>query len=227
VQQAIVDVTPALTAQPVKRAKDWLGGLGDELLSAVLVYGYPALGLILLLGALGLPLPTGLATAVAGSLVAQGQLNGMLAGAVVLLASIAGDMAGYVLGRLLSDEFLKRRGYWVGYTPARRERVERLFDRSGALTILLSRTLISHVSSVVNLLAGISRYRKTEFLAFTALGRIIWSSAYLSLGYAVGGDLDAATGFLGNLSGLLLTLAILTGGIVALRQSGTRVCIQP
>ncbi len=35
------------------------GGLTDRILSALLIYGYPALALTLLLGAIGLPLPIG------------------------------------------------------------------------------------------------------------------------------------------------------------------------
>jgi membrane protein DedA with SNARE-associated domain len=47
------------------------------------------------------------------------------------------------------------------------------------------------------------------FLALTLLGRLLWTSAYLGLGYAVGPDPEAATSFLANLSGLLVSLAVL------------------
>ena len=48
------------------------GGLTDRILSALLIYGYPALALTLLLGAIGLPLPIGVAAVLAGSLAALG-----------------------------------------------------------------------------------------------------------------------------------------------------------
>ena len=38
------------------------------MLAAVLIYGYSALGLTILLGSIGLPVPDGFATTVAGSL---------------------------------------------------------------------------------------------------------------------------------------------------------------
>jgi hypothetical protein len=41
------------------------GGLTDRILSALLIYGYPALAATLLLGAIGLPLPIGVATILA------------------------------------------------------------------------------------------------------------------------------------------------------------------
>jgi membrane protein DedA with SNARE-associated domain len=220
VQQAVVDVVPARTTEPEGESTGWWSAVGDALLSALLVYSYPALGLILLLGALGLPLPTGLSTAVAGSLAAQGRLSWLWASSVAVTASVLGDVAGYGLGRVLGREFLEGRGRWFGYTPTRRARAEWLFDRWGLLTVLLSRTLVSHVSGVVNLAAGVSRYRLFAFLPFAIVGRLLWTSGYFGLGYGVGGDLEAATDFLKNLTGFLVSLAILVGlGAATFRRS--------
>lgn len=220
VQHAIVDVVPARTTGGGGESTGWLGAIGDELLAALLVYSYPALGLILLLGALGLPFPTGLSTAVAGSLAAQGRLSWLWASAVAVTASVLGDVAGYGLGHVLGREFLERRGRWFGYTPARRAHIGLLFDRWGVLTVLLSRTLVSHVSGMVNLAAGVSRYRLPEFLAFAIVGRLVWTSGYLGLGYGAGGDWEAATDLLKNVTGFLVLLAILVGlGLATFRRS--------
>lgn len=210
-QQALVAVAPSLAAPRDGKTTGWLGEIGEEFLAALLLYGYPALGLTLLLGALGLPLPTGVSTVLAGSLAAQARMSWLWAGTVGVAALVLGDIIAYVLGRGLGREFLERRGRWLGYTPARRDRVERLFDRWGVLTVLLSRTLVSHLSSVVSLLAGVSRYRLVEFLMYAVVGRLLWTSAYMGLGYAVGSDLDAAAGFLQNLTGFLVSLAMFAG----------------
>jgi membrane protein DedA with SNARE-associated domain len=221
VQQAVVEVVPARTTERGGESSGWLGATGDVLLSGLLVYSYPALGLILLLGALGLPFPTGLSTAVAGSLAAQGRLSWLWASSVAVTASVLGDVAGYGLGHVVGREFLERRGRWLGYTPARRAHIELLFNRWGILTVLLSRTLVSHVSGVVNLAAGMSRYRLFAFLPFAILGRLLWTSGYLGLGYGVGGDLEAATDLLKNVTGFLVFLAILVGlGVATFRRPG-------
>lgn len=220
VQRAVVDVAPAVTTNRDDTSPGWLGTIGGELLAALLVYRYPALGLTLLLGAVGLPLPTGLSAAVAGSLVAQARMSWLGASTVAVTASVLGDLAGYGLGRVLGGEFLERRGRWFGYTPAGRARVQRLLDRWGILTVLLSRTLVSHLSSVVNVLCGVSRCRLPQFLAFAVIGRLMWTSAYLGLGYAVGGDLDAAADSLENLTGLAVSLAVLAGlGLGTVREN--------
>ena len=41
------------------------------------------------------------------------------------------------------------------------------------------------------------------------LGRLIWTAAYLGLGYEIGGNIDAASQFLANLSGLVIALGVL------------------
>jgi membrane-associated protein len=185
------------------------GGLTDRILPALLIYGYPALALTLLLGAIGLPLPIGLAAVLAGSLVALGNLRWDWAGLIAVAASFAGDMIAYGIGRAVSDGLLARHGRWIGYSPQRRDNIKGLLQRWGGITVIVSRTLTSSLSSVVSIFAGVSRYRFSHFLGFALFGRLIWTSAYLGLGYGIGGNIDAASQFLANLSGLLIALGVL------------------
>jgi membrane protein DedA with SNARE-associated domain len=223
VQRAVVEAAPSGSVARSSQGASWLAAVGDEFLAALLAYGYPVLGLTLLLGAIGLPVPTGLSAALAGSLAARGSMSWAWSAMVAVTASVVGDAVGYGLGRALSRQFLERHGRWLGYTPARRERVALLFDRWGGLGVLLSRTLVSHLSAVLNLLAGAGRYRLSAFLAYTVVGRILWTSAYLGLGYAVGASLEAAAGFLTNLSLLFVSLAVLVAsGFAAFMQSPQR-----
>jgi membrane protein DedA with SNARE-associated domain len=214
-QLAVAGMTPPEPAQQKDEA-GWFGWLSDEFLSALLAYGYPVMALILLFGAIGLPVPTGLSVTLAGSLTALGRMDWFAAMVIAVGASILGDVVGYGLGRLLGQQFLERHGRWFGYTDARRIRLQTLFDRWGAWTILVTRTLASHLSSVLSLLAGLARYRLSVFVAFDIVGRVMWTSAYFGLGYLIGGDLEAATGFLTNLSGLLISLTLLMAAILVI-----------
>ena len=215
-QRAIAGIAPDVRSDRASKESSWLGAIGDTCLAAVLTYGYPALGLTILLGSIGLPLPDGIATTVAGSLAAQGRMSWAWAGAITVVASVLGDVVGYGLGRVLNREVLDRHGRWLGYTPERSLRVKLLFEQWGSLTVLITRTFVSYLSSVVSLLAGAARYRLSEFIALTILGRLIWTSAYLGLGYGAGADLEAAAGFLTNVSALLLALVLLAAsGMVA------------
>jgi membrane protein DedA with SNARE-associated domain len=219
VQRTIADIAPGVRSDRTNETSSWLGTIGEEVLTALLVYGYPVLGLTLFLCAIGLPLPDGVATTVAGSLVAQGRMDWVWAGTIAMMAAIVGDAAGYGLGRLLGREVLERHGRWLGYTTARRERVQLLFDRWGSLTVFITRTFMSYLAAVASVLAGMSHYRLSKFLAIALVGRVIWTAAYLGLGYGIGSDWEAATSFLTSLSAFLLSLVVLMGaGVVA---SGT------
>jgi membrane-associated protein len=220
VQRAIAAVPSVPLEPPGEEPTGWFGAASDWVVSAVLAYGYPALALSLLLGALGVPLPSGLSMVVAGSLAAQGQMRWDVLVTVTTAASVAGDLAGYGIGHMLGRGFLERRGHWLGLTAARRAGVERLFDRWGVLGVLLSRSLVSVLSSAVNLVAGAGRYRLGTFVAVGIIGRLLWSSAYLGLGYFASGGLEPATDFLRTLTGLLISLALLTWAGLALRAAG-------
>jgi membrane-associated protein len=221
VQQVLVGLIPAPRAGSASAGESGPGNLGQEMLAAVLAYGYPVLGLVLLLGALGVPLPDGLATVVAGSLAASGKLDWTATAAVALSACVAGDLVGYGLGRLLDAEVLIRRGAWLGYNAVRHARVQAMLDRWGALTVLLTRTMAASLSGPVNLVAGAARYRLRDFAAQALAGRLAWTGAYLAIGYVAGPDLDAASSFLLNFSLLLIMLAVFTGSSLALARRRT------
>jgi membrane protein DedA with SNARE-associated domain len=209
VQQIIADAASANSAQDMPSSTSWLEWLEEQFLAALLVYGYPILALIFLLGAIGLPLPTGLSATIAGSLSALGRMDLLIACLIAITASVLGDLAAYGLGRTGSRRFLARWGPWIGYMPKLQARAEALFERWGGLAVLLTRTLMSHLSSIVSLLAGLHRYRMYPFLAFAALGRVIWTFAYMGLGYVLAGDIEAAADFLKNVTGLLLSFSVL------------------
>lgn len=173
VQRAIAELR---RTRPSPSAGDpptsWLSALGDELIAALLVYGYPALGLTLFAGAVGLPLPSGLSMVVAGSLAGQGHLSWWWASTVAVVASVLGDVTGYGLGWLAGRGLLAQRGRWIGLTPSRLGQVEVLFNRWGALSVVLSRSLLSFLSSAVNLLAGAGRYPMRVFVPSAVVGRV-------------------------------------------------------
>jgi membrane protein DedA with SNARE-associated domain len=137
---------------------------------------------------------------------AVGDMSVIPAVTIAIGASVAGDVIGYEIGRYATARFLAREGRWIGFTANRRDRVDVLFHRWGGLTVFLTRTLVSHLSSIASLLAGISRYRFWAFLAYATVGRALWTAAYFSLGYLIGNDIEAAGIFLGHMTGLLLAL---------------------
>src|ERR1035438_8945895 len=93
--------------------------MNNQLLSAVSLYGAPALFAIVAIAAIGVPLPITLLLIVAGSLVSQGAMNPWWAIGAASAGSILGDQAGYAIGR------------WGG--PALITRFNGLFGRPAGL----------------------------------------------------------------------------------------------
>jgi membrane protein DedA with SNARE-associated domain len=184
------------------------GESDESWLSAVLAYSYPALAAILLLGAVGAPVPTGFATVLAGALAADGGMAWPLATAIAVSASVCGDLVGYGVGRFAGKSFVDRYGRYLGYAGERKARIETLFARWGGVTVFLTRTLVSHMSSVASVLAGLSRYAFLGFIVFAVAGRVVWTAAYFGAGYWVGTDLEASSSFLESVTGLVISLGV-------------------
>lgn len=180
-----------------------LTDLGDQLLADMLAYGYPILGLTLLLGAVGVPVPASLVATVAGTLLAQGELHLEPTLAVALVACLAGDLVGYGIGRFGGDQFARRHGRWLGVGSKRLSQVEVLFHRWAAPTLLLSRTLVAIVAPAVNLLAGACSLNVRTFLAYDVLGRLAWIAIFMGLGYAFAGNSEIAADFASSVSGVV------------------------
>jgi membrane-associated protein len=166
--------------------------------------GYRVLAIILFSGALGLPLPSGLATGIAGSMVARGELSWAATILVGTIASVLGDIIGYELGRAVGVRVIGGAARWIGLSGARMARAETLFSRWGMLSLFLSRTILSGVSSPINVVAGMTHYARGRFLAYDLGGRLLWTLGYLALGYAF----EQYTGLLIDLFDSLWGLAI-------------------
>ncbi len=128
----------------------------------------------MLLGAIGLPLPIWVTAVLAGSLAALRNLRWEWAAAIAVIASLAGDIVAYAIGRAVSENLLVRHGRWVGYSEERRRQIQRLLRRWGGVTvIIISRTWTSSLSSIVKLFADIGRYGFAHFLNFALAGQLI------------------------------------------------------
>jgi membrane-associated protein len=184
-----------------------MSDLTDALLTAVLAYGALALGLALLVAALGIPLPATLLLLASGAFVRQGMLVGPLALGLALLGSVLGDSGSYCLGRCGGALVLKHvegRALW--------HQARAGFERRGALAIFLTRFILTPLALPTNLIAGSSRYTYGRFLLFDVLGELVWIALYGGLGYAFADQWETLSDLAGNLTGALIGLLALVAG---------------
>lgn len=195
-----------------------MSDISDTLLTAVLVYGAPVLGLALLIAALGIPLPATLLLLASGAFARQGMFNAPLAVGLGLLGSVLGDSGSYCLGRCGGALVLKHVAGRVSWQQARAT-----FERRGALAIFLTRFLLTPLALPTNLIAGSSGYLYRRFLALDVLGEATWIALYGGLGYLFADQWETLSDLAGNLSGALIgLLALILGGMLVYRARRRR-----
>lgn len=190
----------------------------ETALSLVAEYGAVIVGLCAYLSCLLVPIPTALVMLAAGGFVAAGDLDAVTVWAMALGAAILGDQTGYWIGRRTGAALLPR----LSARPSRAallSRAERFVARHGGLGVFLSTWLFAPLGPWVNLVAGGTGLGWLRFTLWDAAGEAIWVTGYLSLGYLFGDRIDALSGLLGNLSGLLVAGVITAGlGLVLWRR---------
>jgi len=190
-----------------------LADLSNQLLAGMLTHGYAVLALVLVLAAIGVPLPASLVATVAGTLLAEGELDLVPTLVVAVGACLVGDMAGFGIGRLGGREIARRHGRWFGIGATRMSEAEALFRRWSGPTLFLSRSLLAIIGSAINLLAGASHLRFPIFVGYALLGRVLWVAVFVGLGYAFASSAAKAADFASSLSGLvgIAGVAVLLG----------------
>jgi len=181
--------------------------MSDFLLTQVINYGAPILGLIVFIGALGAPFPGTVIVIAVGAFSRQGYLAWPTTGLVALACVVLGDTLSYAMGFYAREPVLRRfhaTNRWV--------RAEASFNRWGGMSIFWTRFLITALAVPVNLIAGTSSFRFRRFFLFDLLGETIWIFGYGGLGYLFGTQWEVISDFLSNLSGLALGILFLVIG---------------
>jgi membrane-associated protein len=164
-----------------------MGQLATGLLS---LSGWAALTLLFMLPALeapaflGLVLPGELALLLGGVLAHQDRISLVAALAVGVAGAVAGDTAGYWIGRRWGPRLLTSGlGRRVG--PARLHTVEGLLLRGGGWALVVGRGTAG-VRVVLPGLAGMLGLRYRTFALWTGAAATLWAVAHVLLGYAAG-----------------------------------------
>jgi membrane-associated protein len=178
------------------------------LLTQVINFGAPLVGLILFLGALGLPIGASVVLIAAGAFSEQGILNWQSAAMIGLVGAIFGDMLSFGMGYYAKDSVQRRFGKFPSYRSARAS-----FQKSAGPAIFFTRWLITAIAIPTNLIAGGSGYKFSRFMLYDIAGETIWIFVYGGLGYLFGSQWELVSTFISNFGGLILGLTILGIGV--------------
>lgn len=182
--------------------------MSDFLLTQIINYGAPILGMIVFIGAMGAPFPGTLLIIAAGAFARQGLLTWYTTGLITLAFVVLGDNLSYAMGYYARGPVLRR-----FQNSERWNQAEQTFDRWGGMAVVWTRFLITGIAVPVNLIAGTSGFGLRRFFIYDLIGETIWVFGYGGLGYLFGTQWEVISELLSNISGFALGLVILGIGI--------------
>lgn len=153
----------------------------EQILAALSQYGSPALFVIVMIAAIGVPLPANLLLIVTGSLVAQGVMPLWVAIALACAGSVIGDQIGYAIGRWGGTALIGRFGFLLG-GAAQVSKIEARARRWGGPGVFFSRWLVTPLGGVINFASGTAAYPWHRFVFWDVPGQFLCAVLYIELG---------------------------------------------
>jgi membrane protein DedA with SNARE-associated domain len=145
-------------------------------------WGLPAVFFLMLLESACIPVPSEAIMPFAGFAVSEGDMT--LLG--ITVAGVAGNVVGswiaYWVGLYGGRPFIDKWGKFVLLRHHHVELAERWFEKYGPIAVFFSRVL-PIVRTFISLPAGIAKMPFLKFLAYSAVGSVIWNAALAYLGY--------------------------------------------
>ncbi len=196
--------------------------LNELLLTWIVSYGSPMVAGVLLVGALGLPVPGTLIVIATGAFIRQEFLDIYTTLILGWLGVVVGDVIGYDLGRFANIWIERRFGKSSTWQKA-----QHIFERRGGGAIYLTRWLLTPMALPTNLVAGSSRYSFWKFLLFDITGELTWIMLYGGLGYIFGSQWELISEFISNFTGLIVGIVILGSGLYLAFRVGKKTAPLP
>lgn len=172
-------------------------------------YGYGAIGGLVALEAMGVPLPG--ETALVSAAVLAGtnhRLNIWLVIAAAVAGAVVGDNVGFCLGREFGYRLLVRCGGYVGVTVPRIKLGQYLFLRYGGRVVFFGR-FIAILRVFGALLAGANRLDWSRFFLFDATGSTVWATIYGVGAYSLGREISHLAKPIGIVVGVVALIGLL------------------
>lgn len=152
--------------------------------------GAIAVAVVLFLEAIGVPLPGESLLIFSGILAGKGELAPASLFAAAWVGAVAGDNAGFLIGRFVGRRLILHHGARVGLTAARYEKVEAAFTRYGPATVAAAR-FVAVLRQLNGLVAGTGGMAWRRFAIFDALGAALWVAVWGGGAYLFGGALES------------------------------------
>jgi membrane protein DedA with SNARE-associated domain len=180
----------------------WVVNLMDSL-------GAPGVGLAIALENVFPPLPSEVFLPLAGFTAARGEMSLVAAILWTTLGSLVGALALYGIGAALGRNRLRAivdRMPLVNLSDV--DKAEEWFAKHGNKAVFFGR-MVPLVRSMISVPAGVERMPVLLFAGLTTAGSLIWNSAFVLAGYALGESWHIVEQYAGIASKVVLVIAVL------------------
>lgn len=120
---------------------------------------------------------------ICGGLAATGALNVWLVIPVLFVATVAGSIVDYAIGRAIGEKVYTSDFRWLDKNALRRAHT--FYEARGGLTFLLS-PFIAVVRTFAPFVAGVSRMTFARFVSYVSAGAALWIVSLVAAGYLFG-----------------------------------------
>jgi membrane protein DedA with SNARE-associated domain len=144
-------------------------------------------------------------TMVAGALVAAGQMDGVTAAILLVLADLVGDALYYSLGRFGHGPVAGRLTKWLKVTPERLAKLEQRFRANDWKLILIGKT--QGLGSIILYFAGASRMPFLRYMVLNLVGTVPKVVLFELIGYFLGLGVLSSTHYMNYLTGVMFGAA--------------------
>jgi membrane protein DedA with SNARE-associated domain len=182
----------------------------EEIAGLLAQHGLMLVFVNVLLTQSGVPVPSMPMLIVAGAFVAQGQMSLAALTLATVTASLIGDTAWYLAGRRYGYRILRALCRVAIEPDSCVKQTESIFERWGAPSLMIAK-YIPGFSTVAPPLAGTIKLGYPTFLAFSAVGAVLWAGLPVVLGMVFSSQVELALAWLERMgTGALAVI----GGIV-------------
>jgi membrane protein DedA with SNARE-associated domain len=183
--------------------------------------GYLGIALLMMLENVFPPIPSEVIMPLAGFTVQQGKLDMVF----VILAGTAGSVLGtlpwYYLGKLMGEKRLRqwidKYGKWLTISSSDIDKSKLWFRKNGAAVVFFGR-LIPGIRTYISIPAGFQEMSLLPYLLYSTIGTLLWIGLLSYAGFALGQNYHQVKQYLGPVSGIVLTLLFIGGGIWFFRR---------
>ena len=164
---------------------------------------YPVVFLAVLANQLGVPIPSILFLAAAGTLAAVEKMNLLLVITGATVGCVIGDYVWFLVGRRTGNRALRILTFFSSDRKTLIKNTRRAFHRWGVYLLLIAK-FIPGLDTLLPPLAGIEQQPLSSFLLFDAAGSALWSAFFSYLGYAFADRIEVVVAALGRFTAFLV-----------------------